>query len=237
MAISLVSVSTVAETTANDDVTVTAPSGIQDGDLLLAFYSNWSSDNVTAEPVALTGFTTWCSKYASGGGDTTDAILYRIASGEGGNYSITGSSTGTSDDCTGSMAVLRGVDTGTPIDEAYVEANHFIKQQNTITPTPKSIDTNTANAWVIVFAHHVFANDCTDVTQPSGYTEAIVNVNGNGKTIQVSYIDAGTAGTETPGQMTFVGSQATDDTAIFTIAVRPSTAANKEILVPTGPWR
>ena len=66
-------------------LTLTAPSSIANGNLLLIFVS---SEEVTTTPVAPAGFSTLQAK--SSGYGTALTIFYKIASSESGSYAVTG---------------------------------------------------------------------------------------------------------------------------------------------------
>ena len=232
MAIVLESQSAIAHTTTSDDVTITAPSGIQEGDLLVGFYVCWPG-SVSALPIASTGFTSY-EEYNGSGGDRSTAFLTKIATvadESEANYTITGSNDAGTEDTAEFMCRFSGVHADI-LDVEYSTVSHFIADLNTISPTPQDITTVTPNAWVIVFAHHAFGNNVTDVTVPSGYTK-IEDAhkddpwtgNSNGRAFCVAYLEKTTAGLENPGSFTFTSGSSTDDNNVFTFALKPASAA------------
>lgn len=82
--------------TSSDNVTVTAPSGIQDGDLLIAF--GFTNDSSTGTPS--------CSGFTLDADNEYSFVMSKIASSESGNYTFNW--TGTSFNVSISLSVYRG---------------------------------------------------------------------------------------------------------------------------------
>jgi len=85
---------------------VAVPAGVADGDVLLAFFSYWSPATVTAPP----GWTFLHNSVNSSSG--TEAVWYRIASGETPGTFYTWNFNGPGPYVSGGMLAYRGVDTG-----------------------------------------------------------------------------------------------------------------------------
>jgi len=108
---------TFATMAQQNDITITAPSGIQSGDLLLALLCRDSFDPESFPDgyfsFSLTGFTEFLS-IKSNDSDTTIQAFYRVADGtEGGSITATSSQSRTS---VGFYLRLTGVDTSSPIN-------------------------------------------------------------------------------------------------------------------------
>ena len=132
MAVSFVSSSSNKSTTTS--VVVTAPTGIQDGDILVVIFSAYRS--TSAAPGTLTA-----SGWTQAGARTTgtyykSAIFWKRASGESGNYTFSATS---ATQMQAAIGVYRGcVASGTPTDgvsdTAYVTSNTTVRAAS-ITPT------------------------------------------------------------------------------------------------------
>lgn len=211
---------------AGDQITVTAPTGIQDGDFLIG------SANVEGQPIAEiwatpSGFTLIDSNNDQTGRDRSHGLWYKIASGESGDYTFEIEGTTSGEDRSACISVYRGVDNTTPLDVAYVEANHYSDFSNTPTPTPDAITTNTDGAFVIVTSA-IVPTVITSGIAPSGYTlvvdeKAVAN-------LHLAYKEVANAGTETPGAWQHTGGAAGDESSTFTIALKPASVAN----IPPG---
>jgi hypothetical protein len=217
-----------ANNSANDDITVTGYSGIQDNDLILGFYHCFGDPTTSALPVTLSGFTKLADKYESNGTDCTYAIFYKIASSESGNYTFTGSHPGTPE-AGAHILVFRGVDTTTPIDVTYYEDSPGFHYARTLdiggSPyneyvTPPNITTNTNNAWCVILNSCMFGS-VTDIVPPSDFIERsqIIADQRNG---EICTKEIATAGAVNPDDMRFTNVSVTTDVSIFTIALRPA---------------
>jgi hypothetical protein len=221
---------TSADDGANDDIIVTAPTGIQDNDLLLGFYACYGDTEITALPVTLSGFTQLTSKFEQVGTDVTLAIFYKVASSESGNYTFTGSHTGTPE-TSAMIAVFRGVDTSTPFDVTFVEGTHYVRSLDFGTGTdefqPANITTNTDNAWTLIFSWVGFGN-ITDFSGPTGFTEReqIIGANRN---IHFTTKEQATAGIVNPGTITAAPASDSTDSSTYTLALKSSVAVGQTV--------
>ena len=130
MAVSFVSSSSNKSTTTS--VVVTAPTGIQDGDILVVIFSAYRS--TSAAPGTLTA-----SGWTQAGARTTgtyykSAIFWKRASGESGNYTFSATS---ATQMQAAIGVYRGcVASGTPTDgvsdTAYVTSNTTVRAASII---------------------------------------------------------------------------------------------------------
>jgi hypothetical protein len=99
------------------NTTITAPSGITDGDLLLLFHVIGTGTPPTQTPPA--GFTalpgTWPQTITESGYSMAARAWYKIASGESGNYTVTHiAPAGAFGACQGAMVRISGADTSSP---------------------------------------------------------------------------------------------------------------------------
>ena len=229
MTISYIS-SSVGWAASTPDITVTAPASIQDDDLLLAFYSNSYQSGVDdGTPVTLSGFTKINDVFAGSGTDITAACFWKIASSETGNYDMSADVVGGGTQrTTGAIIVLRGVDTTTPLDVAFVEANHWDKAINSATPTPKPITTDTDNAWVVLWGCTLFSHvsACNPV---SGYDERVEQVVNNGNVEICTKLIPTASTTETPGAFPHTDIDSSNETGMYTLAIKEASAGGSVV--------
>ena len=213
-----------ARVTVNGDITVTAPTGIADDDLLMAYYLHTDND---AEPVSCTGFTTIEAGVEDGLGgiDSTTAFFRKIASSEAGNYTMSGDSPPTPLTSNGVVGCFRGVDTTTPMDVTYVQGDHYSKHDNAASVTNDPIATVTDGAWVLLYIW-IGQGNVTDFTAPSGYTIAVKNAGQTSSNVALAYKEVATAGTETPGPWTATGISTTEEVVTVTLAIRPASTTS-----------
>lgn len=88
------------------NTTITAPSGITDGDILLLFFFGFNLTSVTLP----TGFTQLSGSPVNNAGPFSTYIAYKVASGESGDYTVTHGSLSTQ----GAIVVVSGGDTTNP---------------------------------------------------------------------------------------------------------------------------
>lgn len=86
MAVVVESVGTGQQSSDTTSLTITAPSGIVNGNLLLAIVAR---DPANAGDVAISGFSLLTPDFAAQGGDRMTQMLIKTASSESGNYSAT----------------------------------------------------------------------------------------------------------------------------------------------------
>ncbi len=109
---------TLVGTTSTVSTTQTVPANVQNGDLLLAFYSYWSLGTATAPA----GWTLLQSSAASNSGAVT--VWYRFANGDAPGSQFTWTFSGPGPYAGGAMLAYRGVDTGTPQDGSCTTSGH-----------------------------------------------------------------------------------------------------------------
>lgn len=132
---------------------LTAPSGIQNNDILLALLDVGGSTSPSVTPPAgFTEITTtgWPLTYTRSDPWTVKAHAYwKVASGESGNYTFTHSSASTE----GCLLCLSGCDTSTPISPtstAYADNNHStstVIAPGLTTPRDSSVVVFVASCW------------------------------------------------------------------------------------------
>lgn len=225
MAITFISKSSVNSVEGGDQVTVTAPPGIQNNDVLVG------TANAEGQPLFViwatpSGFTLIDSNNDTTGRDRSHGIWYKIANNESGNYTfeLEGSTTG--HNRSAGIVVYRGVDISNILDVSYNEVNHYSNFENEPLPTPDSITTVTDGALVIVTSA-IVPTIITSGGAPSGYNlrideKAVSNLHLADKIVS-------NAGLESPGAWTHSGGNVSDESSTFTIALRPAT---DEVLVP-----
>ena len=124
------------------------------------------------------------------------------------------------------ILAFRGVDTTTPLDVTFVEANHYTKTLNSgTTITADSITTNTAGAEVVVFCTNK-GNTTTAISVPDGggYTEH-EEISGPQRYSSGSSTNVASASTESPGVITFTGAAGGDEGLSITLALKPAAGA------------
>jgi len=132
MAVSFVSSASNKSTTTS--VVITAPTGIQDGDILVAFVSVFRSTSATATSITSTGWTQWAEQITST--RYKCSIFWKRAASESGNYTFNSAS---ATQMQGAIGVYRGcVATGDPRDvlsnTAYVTSGTIVRAAS-CTPT------------------------------------------------------------------------------------------------------
>ena len=152
-----------ATSTTNTHLTV--PSGVQNGDLLLAFFSYWSPATATAP----NGWTLLHTSVASGSG--TETVWYRYANNDSPGATYTWSFSGPGPYESGGMLAYRGV------DPAALEDGNCITQGHTTVPTLCSFTTAFNNDEYV----GLFATENTGLAMPGDLTtEALLQYsNGN----------------------------------------------------------
>lgn len=214
--------STSARATTDGDVTVAAPSGIADDDILLAWYLHTDND---AAPVTSTGFTALESGVEDATGqDTTAAMLFKIASSESGSYTLSGDSPPSPLTSNGVITCLSGINPSVQPDTAYSQGSHYLKQVDVAGVTNPSIVTTTDGAMVVLFIW-AGGSAVTDFSAPSGYTKQEQLI-GSASNMAIATKIVASASTETPGAWTVTDVGTTEEIVMFTVAVRPSVAVS-----------
>ena len=201
-------------------ITVTVPTGVQDGDLLIMVCTqaededgNWNTPS---------GWTQEVVDHPVGGTPPSvpgTSVFSRIAASEPASYACTITNTAT--DLVAKMVAFRSVDTGTPMDATPTTANGG----NSANPDPPSITTVTDGAFVFAIA---FQDNSTasSLTIPTGYTDpdglGLIKRNtsgSNGCSLAVAYKEIVTAGAEDPGTFGFTASE---EWGAISVAIRPT---------------
>ena len=211
-------------------LTVTAPTGITDDDVLVAIFTRTGTTGTISLPAGFTEINsdTWRVNLAQ------CVLGYKVASSESGDYVFTTTDTGTQQ-VGAVIAVYRGVDTASPLDVTFAVGSHFVELVNDQTPTPATITTNTNGAFVLTAYIDRHASNHT-VTQPSGYTQAAqtsASNNALGRCAEISHIEKATAGLETPGDYSTTGDTGVD-VAIHTIALKPGVSDSTAPILSNG---
>ena len=213
-------------------LTITAPSGIVNDDLLVAYLRIDNLGDETVEPFCSppggwTLYTNTLTQTETGGRGSASAIFTKKAASEAGNYAFTNDLV-TTEEMGGSIVVYSGVDTTTALD-VTPSASHYSFNIDDTTPTPPAIVTVNNNTMVLIFAGSTDPTSITDHAVPTGYTER-VDVIGNARAnhaIAEKLIP--TATTETPGSYTLTGAGAGVESHGTTIALRPAAAGNNPL--------
>lgn len=146
--------------------TITAPSGIQDGDILL-LGGVVGAATEAPDPTPPSGFTavplttgTWPIDNSDAGSFNLEfRVWYKVASGESGNYTVTHSAASSQH----WMACYSGGDTADPIGEATAQGG------NSQTSTALGV-TPTVDESMVVFASHDWGSLTNNLTPPTGST-------------------------------------------------------------------
>ena len=127
--------------------TITAPSSISNGNLLVAILHAGNSAGTAVSVSAPAGFTEVTNSPVSqtyGGYTIASHVYYKVASGESGNYTFSH----TTADTEGYMYRLTGADTSTPIDVTPATSVANLSNNGTTTALA-SITTGSAGAFII----------------------------------------------------------------------------------------
>jgi hypothetical protein len=135
----------------------TVPGGVQNGDLLLAFYSYWSSSSATAP----SGWNLLHSAASSTSG--VETVWYRYANNDVPGTAYTWSFTGTPY-AAGGMVAFRGVDPASPED------GFCTNQGKSTTPSLCSFTTAFSNDMYVGF----FATENTNLVPPGDLTGLVI---------------------------------------------------------------
>lgn len=215
MTIAYVNGTIAIDTSISDTVVTAVPAGTLDGHAMLGYMSYFDD---LAVAFSLFGGTLIMEKADTDGSDTAVAAEHRIASSEPANYTFDGGVvTPISSSKVGIIAAFSGVHTDV-LDVAYVEANHYQKDLNDTTPTPKPITTITNGAVVVIIGYTKDGN-VTALGAPTGYTSRLTTVGANRNVILATKLIA-TAGLETPGAWQHTDIGALDETVSLTFALK-----------------
>jgi hypothetical protein len=202
-------------------VVVTKPSGTVDGDLLVAFWivrANASDSNLTLP-------SGWTQVAFDGGQNPTIKLAYKVASGEGTNYTFTTNASRLQGAWIGRFS---GVDTGSPSD-ATPNTNVLLSVSSV---TVTSITTTTNGAFVLGFGGTPNSENY-DITQPSGFTVMEDFIGISYVNINASYSEQATAGAT--GDKTWTTPIATTGFACALWAIKPSSVAAASLALTRKP--
>ncbi len=195
-AITYVGASTTTSSSPTNSVTVTKPTGLAAGDVLLAYIVQRGnrfplSSNMVSTP------TGWTLVLANDNGSSLGVVMYRkvATASEPASYAWT---LGASDRTLGSIVAFRGVDNTTPVNVSGAQANAA-----STTYTAPSVTTTAANTMLVTF--FAATNGNASVNTATGMTQAFAASSGggagpNGASIGSSYAiqaAAGASGTKT----------------------------------------
>ena len=138
---------------------MTVPAGVQNGDLLLAFYSYWSLASATAP----SGWTLLHSVTAGGSG--VEAVWYRFAGNDAPGSSYTWTFGGATPYEAGGMLIYRGA------DPAAFQDGFCTTQGSSSAPSLFSFTTNFSNDTYLGF----FATENTNLILPADVSGLVVN--------------------------------------------------------------
>lgn len=221
MAITFVGFEDVGGSGVSDDsTTANVHASVQDDDVGIAFYT-WNDNE--GLPLTLSGWTEIEARAETTGSQNTTALYYRVASSEPASYTISGSDP-TTGAVTFTIAWWRGVDTSSPFRVAFAAADHYTWQlDGGATPQPDSIGSLEVNDRAIVFCWTAL-DGTSAVSGPTGYTDRVAVSEGNARNICVADKVITSSGTESPGTFNHTGSASTDDSAMYTVALRHAAA-------------
>jgi len=194
---------------------VAPPAGMQDDDVLVLGFCKDDNPSVTCTS---DGLTLIDSGSWSGGTQCNGSLWYRVIT-DAGSEPSTYTCTHDEEQGTYITALLRGVDTGTPLDVA----NSEYRGNNDITPAHPGVTTVTDCAWI-------FMVECTGdtgsspVDHPSGSTERLDldNTSGNGaENAMADFVQVDFGAT---GDQEWTGLDTGAETVLHLQAFRPATA-------------
>ncbi len=145
--------------TSSTTTKLTVPAGVQNGDLLLAFYSYWSLATATAP----SGWTLLHSATASGSG--VETVWYRVAASDAPGAGYTWTFGGSTSYAAGGMVAYRGV-ASAPFEDGFCTT-----QGNSATPSLCSFANSVAGDLYLGF----FATENTGLVLPGDLTALVVN--------------------------------------------------------------
>lgn len=206
-----------------NQITINKPTGVSEGDLLLAVVG-WENNQTPASWTSVpSGWTEIVDRQECGGSPTrpcTFSVWYKVAgASEPSSYTWQASISGVG--LMGVISAYSGVDETTPMDATRTVATGGAAT----TVDPPSITTVTNDAFVIAIG---FRQDDTGYdSMSSGYDEReeVTNVMfGDGATLGVCDDEIASAGAEDPGTFANTGSDSEEWGAV-TVALRPAGGA------------
>lgn len=205
--ITLVGSPTEAGSGGGSDITLSLPTGMQNGDVVYVCFATSSSGGTSSS-----GWTQVGSDIDSGSDVRTQVFRKVMGASPDSSIVLDGSGIG-SDSGVGLAYALRGVDPVTPEDTSPTTATG-----DSTNPNSPSVTTVTNNAWVISFAGSR-ANDSA-FTAPSGYSNQVdrLATDSNNISAGAATKEISTAAAENPAEWT---NWSTGRWAAWSIAVRP----------------
>lgn len=189
---------------------VTVPTGVQNGDIMIAVLAASTGTRVMTVPATWTQVTG--SPVTSPGSDTVMYVLYRVAASEPASYTFDWDASAGGCAC---IVAYRGGDVLIPIDNQA--AGNFA---STATPTGPALTPRSGNCMVLaIYATDQAAGGVT-WTPPNGYTERVDFQDAGGALVSIHVAEKLqiNAATETP-QATV---STADEGSAMTISLAPS---------------
>lgn len=215
------------------NTTITAPTGIQNGDILIIHFCTGQGSSSVPTVTPPSGFSvipgpTFPIQINDGSFWVCNWTWYKVASSESGNYTVTHATLSTQ----AYMVACSGADTSTPFGQ-----NETSDQQNAIgnngggvnfsVTTAPSI-TTTRNGCLITFISQDWGDGANNLTGPTGYTKRFgeTGVSGILYAADLAQASAGATGAQTITNNSWMGASGTPTTntdpwAGFLIAVQP----------------
>ena len=207
---------TVQNTSGSGTITIAKPSGVVDGDLLVAFFSeDTDTPRITApagwSPMAGTGINADGSIVVG-----TSAVLqcfYKVASGEGASWGFTPSTSYTG---VSGVVAYSGGDTSTPIDVAAGTSTASGTNHTSASITPSVANTMLVGIWMV-------DSNAANSWSSADMTERIDQSSGATQYVTLALYDLAYASTAAVSKTaTFT---ATDRAAVLLLAIRPASTA------------
>lgn len=222
MAVSFRSAATASNGAAPTLITVTKPSGVVDGDAMIAFVCISADKAIVAGP---SGWTLLDSQVTgSATGDCRLAVYWRIAASEGASY-VWDFSGGA--DCAAVILAYTGVNT-TAVD-TYASQ---LMVGSTTTHTAPSVTSSSDTFVAMAYGVNPFYNGDTTFTTPSGLTirgEADPGAGTTNRAVLKVFDLAATGATPTGTKATTLNNSAKG--AAYSVAIKPSGAVPLSIVV------
>jgi hypothetical protein len=209
-------IATTAAVTNNVSLTITKPTGVVAGDILIA---NLAQVNSLTAPTAPAGWTLIDGRSLAGGTNRYAAIFYKVAGGsEGANYIFT-VPTGTTVTVIGAIVAFSGIDGVSPFDVA----NGTISVQGSqtgVAANPKT--TVTSNAAIVMFGMAAGSAPTWSgwtTTSPGTLSPELYDFQGTNTTIGAAWALKPAIGATGPGAATLSGGERNGG---ILIALRPA---------------
>ncbi len=206
--------------------TLTAPTGIQNNDILVIWFIVGGSSVITATPPA--GFTVatgFPHNVAVGGFYVNCYVWWKVASGESGNYTVTHAANSSQ----GWIGAYSGADTTTPLTPAPTYAS------GTGTTSTATGLTTSRDGSAVIFVEQDWGDNSNDLTPPTGttptFTERITGA------IAIMYVADGvlaTAGPTGNKSITNNNSIVANAWQAALVAIQASTTATAKTLNDSG---